>query len=493
MPPPISLQELPVKVLFVSVEMSPLVKVGGLADVAGSLPKALRNRGLDVRVVLPLHRAVDRRRHELVRTVDTVRVPTPRGPLPVALWQGRAGGIPVYVVENAQMFDRSQVYGEPDDVHRWLFFCDAVLALLPHLDWRPDVVHLNDWHAAFIAARLRGDAARAPSTPALLYTIHNLALKGEFDRHFATEHHLSLHPPAGLEVSSELLCSGMAQGIARADLITTVSPTYAREILTPEYGAGLDPLLRQRASDLFGILNGIDDDEFNPATDPRLPAHFSADDLGPRREVRRALQRHTGLGESAAPVVGVVNRLFWQKGADIAVDGIGRLLDAGAALQFVVLGTGDQVYHEQLRALERRHSHAVKLYLEFNPDLAQLIYGGSDIFLMPSRYEPCGLGQMIAMRYGSVPVVRRTGGLADTVIDADEQPASGRGFVFAEPNGAALAAALQRAFAAYRDPPRWRAIQLNGMRADFSWKEPASRYADLYGMAVDRRAARSHL
>ncbi len=478
------------KVLFVSVEMSPLVKVGGLADVAGSLPKALRARGLDVRVVLPLHRPIDRQHHRLARVVEQVTVPASRGSAPVSLWQGKAAGVPVYAVEHAPMFDRPQVYGEPDDVRRWLFFCDAVLALLPHLNWQPDVIHLNDWHAAFIAARLRGHTERVNETPALVYTIHNLALKGEFDRRFAAEHRLPLHPPAGLEASPDLLCSGMAQGIVHADLITTVSPTYAREILTPEYGAGLDQLLRWRASDLFGILNGIDYEEFDPSTDPRLPVHFSADDLAPRAEVRRHLQRLTGLGDSAAPVLGVVNRLFWQKGADIAVDGIGRLLGEGATLQFVVLGTGDQTYHEQLQALARRFPHAVKLYLEFNPDLAQIIYGGSDIFLMPSRYEPCGLGQMIAMRYGSVPVVRRTGGLADTVIDADEQPTDGRGFVFDEPEGTALAAALRRAFTAYRDRPRWRTIQLNGMHADFSWNKSAGQYAELYGMALDRRAAR---
>ncbi len=478
------------KVLFVSVEMSLLVKVVGLADVAGSLPKALRARGLDVRVALPLHRAVDRRRHLLTRLVEDVPVPTPHGPTAVSLWRGEAAGVPVYAVEHAPMFDRPQVYGEPDDVRRWLFFCDAVLALLPHLDWRPDVIHLNDWHAAFIAARLHDGSGPADETPPLVYTIHNLALKGEFDRRFATEHHLSLHPPAGLEISPELLCSGMAQGIAHADLVTTVSPTYAREILTPEYGAGLDPLLRRRASDLFGILNGIDYEEFDPATDPRLPAHFTADDLAPRAAVRRFLQRLTGLGESEAPVVGVVNRLFWQKGADIAVDGVGRLLEEGTALQFVVLGTGDQVYHEQLQALAHRHPRAVKLYLEFNPDLAQLIYGGSDIFLMPSRYEPCGLGQMIAMRYGSVPAVRRTGGLADTVLDADERPDEGRGFVFEEPSGEALAGALRRALAAYRDRRRWRAIQVNGMRADFSWNQSAGRYAELYSLALGRRTAR---
>lgn len=474
------------RVLFATVEMAPLVKVGGLADVAGSLPKALVKRGHDVRVVMPLHRVIDTATYGFRRVLENVAVQTPRGPEQAGLWEGRVNGVTVYLVECADMFERPQVYGEPDDTQRWLFFCDGLLAALPLLDWQPDVLHLNDWHAAFTASRLRADLAHPFARVPVVYTIHNLALKGDFDEGFATANALHLRPTSDPGVGDELLRSGMAQGIVHADVVNTVSETYAREILTPEYGAGLDGLLNRRANDLFGIVNGIDDEEFNPATDPRLPAHFSAANLAPRAEVRAALQRMAGLQQSDAPVIGIVNRLFWQKGADIAVEAVGTLLDAGAPLQFIVLGTGDEQYHQQLLDLERRFPSAVKIYLKFDPELAQVIYGGSDMFLMPSRYEPCGLGQMIAMRYGSVPVVRRTGGLADTVPDADEDRVNGRGFVFEAPEGSALAATLRRALAAFADRDRWRELQLRGMRTDFSWNEAAGRYVRLYETAAER-------
>jgi starch synthase len=480
------LEEHAVQVLFVTVEMSPLVKVGGLADVAGSLPKALAARGHDVRVILPLHQAIDTAQYGFRRTIDGIAVPTPRGPEQAAIWEGSLSGVTVYLIESSDMFGRPRVYGEPDDSQRWLFFCDAVLAAAPRLGWQPDVLHLNDWHAAFVAVRLAADRAHPLAATPAVYTIHNLALKGDIDEAFIRANGLAVEPGYDPGVPPEMLRSGMAQGILRASVVNTVSETYAKEILTPEYGAGLDPLLRRRERDVFGILNGIDYDEFNPATDPHIPAHFSADDLGPRAAVRQALQDTAGLERSAAPVIGVVNRLFWQKGADIAVDGVGRLLDEGATLQFIVLGTGDEQYHRQLQDLEARYPRAVKLFLTFDPVLAQVIYGGSDMFLMPSRYEPSGLGQMIAMRYGSVPVVRRTGGLADTVPDADEYPEGGRGFAFDAPDGAALAEALRRALAAFADTNRWRQIQLAGMRADLSWNEAAGRYLDLYAAARGR-------
>lgn len=480
------------QVLFVSVEMAPLVKIGGLADVAGSLPKALVAAGHDVRVIMPLHEAVDTARYGFSRVVENLSVETPRGPEPCSLWQGSIGGVTVYLVESGDMFARPNVYGEPDDTQRWLFFCDAVLAALARLDWRPDVLHLNDWHSAFVAARMQTGAARLP----LLYTIHNLALKGDFDEQFAVANGLERAggddaAQAGHEqLEPWMWRSGMGQGILHADLINTVSETYAREILTPEFGAGLDPILRRRGQDVFGILNGIDDQQFDPATDPHLPAQFSAENLGARAEVRQELRRDAGLPESAAPVLSMVTRLFWQKGADILVDAAGRLLADGAALQLVVLGSGDQQYEQALQQLASAYPGAVKVYLGYDPVLAQLIYGGSDMFLMPLRYEPCGLGQMIAMRYGSVPVVRRTGGLADTVPDADAQPNSGRGFAFDNADGAALVEALRRALAAFGDAPRWQAIQQRGMRADFSWREAAGRYLHLYETAITRAARR---
>ncbi len=478
------------KILFVTVEMAPLVKVGGLADVAGSLPRALIALGHDVRVIMPMHEDIDTARYGFRATVPEVTVGTPRGPEQAAVWEGQPGGIPVYLIQQSDMFERPQVYGEPDDHQRWLFFCDAVLAAAPRLGWQPDILHLNDWHAAFVAARLHTDAGHPLARTPVVYTIHNLALKGEFDEPFAVVNDLPAGDHAAAGVSAELLRSGMALGILHSDVLNTVSPTYAREILTPEFGAGLEPLLQRRQHDLYGVLNGIDYEEYNPATDTRLPATFHAGDLSGRKTVRAALLASAGMDPTEAPILGVVNRLFWQKGADIAVDAVQELLAEGADLRFILLGTGDVPYHEQLESLANRYPQRVALFLRFDPDLAQVIYGGSDLFLMPSRYEPCGLGQMIAMRYGAVPVVRRTGGLSDTVPDADAT-SEGRGFCFEAPEGTALAGALRRALAAYRQKERWLAIQQRGMRADLSWTEAAGHYVNLYLAAQDRAARRA--
>jgi starch synthase len=273
-------------------------------------------------------------------------------------------------------------------------------------------------------------------------------------------------------------------------VISTVSETYAKEILRPEYGAGLDPLLRRRERDLFGILNGIDPEAFDPSTDPYITCHYSAADPTPRAENKEALQSELGLPVAPnVPLVGVVNRLFWQKGMDIAADGVRAVL-ADTRLQFVVLGTGEPEYEERLLALQSQFPENVRVVLAYDAPLGQRIYAGSDMFVMPSRYEPCGLGQMIAMRYGAVPVVRRTGGLADTVRDDDEHPGEGLGFVFGPAAGPALADALRRAIRAYRDNERWRGIMHRGMTRDFSWSEAAPKYLRLYESALTRAQQR---
>jgi len=475
------------RVLFAAVEMSPLAKVGGLADVAGSLPKALVRLGHDVRVILPLHQGVDTPRYRFQRTVSEIQVPTPRGPERVDIWQGVVDGVTTYLVEQMDMFERPYIYGEPDDAQRFLFFSDAVLAAAPRLGWLPEVLHLHDWHSAFIAARLRADPSHPLARAASVYTIHNLALRGDFDDAFVEANGLVVPVVEGMDVDN--LRNGMALGILCADIVSTVSVTYAREILTPEFGAGLDPLLRQRAGNVFGIVNGIDPEAFDPAHDPHLAAPFSAADPTPKREDKAALQREAGLPvDEIVPLIGVVNRLFWQKGMDIAAAAIGDLLP-DQPLQLVVLGTGDERYERQLTDLAARYPRAIKVWLEYNPPVGQRIYAGSDMFLMPSRYEPCGLGQMIAMRYGSVPVVRATGGLVDTVSDADQDPETGVGFRFEAAEPAALAAALRRAVRAFHDRERWRAIVRRGMTRDFSWHEAAPKYVDLYARALATRAA----
>jgi starch synthase len=471
------------RVLIASVEMSPLAKVGGLADVAGSLPKALVGRGHDVRVMLPLHAGIDTASHGFTRVLADVPVETPRGAERASVWEGRVEGVTTYLVEAMDLFERPNIYGEPDDAQRFLFFSDALLATVPQLQWTPEVLHLQDWHTAFVSARLRGGIDHPLSDAAIVYTIHNLALRGDFDRDFADANGIAVPRVQGIDPS--ILRSGMALGIMHADMVSTVSRTYAREILTPEFGAGLDPLLRRRSGSVAGIVNGIDMDAFDPARDPAIIAPYSAGDPSGKAENKAALQRETGLPIAPdLPLVGVVNRLFWQKGMDLAADAVADVL-AGEPLQLIVLGTGEWQYEQKLQALARRFPDQVRVILAFDPPLGQRIYAGSDLFLMPSRYEPCGLGQLIAMRYGSVPVVRRTGGLADTVADVDES-ADGTGFQFGPADAAALAAALRRALAYYRRSARWRDIQQRDMRRDFSWNAAAAEYVGLYERALAR-------
>ena len=478
------------KVLFAAAEMSPLAKVGGLGDVAGSLPRALRAAGADVRVAMPMHGAIERTSLQLTHLLSGVVVPWPSGDERVDVWQSDVAGVPVYLIENARYLGRPTVYGFDDDRERFLFFCDALLAAAPHLGFVPEVVHAQDWHSAFLLTRLAAHPEHPWAAAGRVYTIHNLALQGNFDGGFA--HHFGIGDPQLVSPDgvADTAYSAMAQGIIQADRVNTVSDTYAKEILTPEYGAGLDALLRARSAVVSGIVNGIDYDEFNPATDPAIPAHYSVDSLEARAEDRRALQREAGLPESdRAPLFGVVTRLFAQKGIDLVAQVFGPILEHSGA-QLAVLGTGDPDVHAQLLDLEARFPKQVKVWLEFNPPLGQRVYAGCDVFLMPSRYEPCGLGQLISLRYGAVPLVRRTGGLADTVQDADAALTRGNGFVFERADAGELAATVERALAAFQNRAAWRAMQERGMRQDWSWRRAAGRYLELYAAALaDRTAA----
>ncbi len=480
-------------VLFAAAEMSPLAKVGGLGDVTGSLPRALRAAGDDVRVAMPMHGAIERAALNLRHLLAGVKVSWPGGDERVDVWQTDVRGVPVYLLENARYFGRPNIYGCDDDTERFLFFCDALVACAPHLGFRPDVVHAQDWHTALLLTRLASNDAHRWADAGRVYTIHNLALQGEFDRAFAQRHNIApvrLIPPDALPAS--IAYSGMAQGIMQADRVNTVSETYAKEILTAEYGAGLDGLLRARASVVSGIVNGIDYNEFDPETDPALAQHYSADTLDQRIANKRALQAQAGLPvrDGSPMLFATVTRLFAQKGIDLVAVAFDSLL-AARDVQLVVLGTGDGDVHEMLVQLQEKYPQKVKIWFDFNPTLGQQIYAGCDVFLMPSRYEPCGLGQLISLRYGAVPLVRRTGGLADTVEDADLARRSGTGFVFDAANADELEHAAERALAAFEQADGWRALQERGMRNDWSWVRAAAKYRELYAAAVaDRRHAR---
>lgn len=473
------------KILLMSAEVAPFAKRGGLGDVAGSLPKALRQMGHDVRVVMPAYRQIEHGFPDVTPMSLNLNVPMGAGPVRAGAFEGRLpdSDVPIYFVAESHLFNRPEIYGYGDDAYRFAFFSRAALDLvIAALGWRPDVVHTNDWHTApavtWLATAGQGDARyRAMPT---VFTIHNLAHQGKapwsiFD-YLGLQTH-SLSEEAYGEVNF------MARGIYHATMINTVSPTYAREIMTAEGGAGLDGLLRHRGFDVHGILNGIDYDEWNPATDSRLASTYDAGNMTQRLENRRALQETLGLPQGEdAPLAAMISRLDWQKGLDITGHVVHLLLNnAAGEAQFVVLGTGEAHYETMFAQLAGYHRQKMSAILAYNADLAPLIYGGSDLFLMPSLFEPCGLGQMIAMRYGSVPVVRATGGLADTVENEVT------GFTFREHSAQAFWQALSRAVHVYRhEPEHWQEIQERGMKADFSWERSARGYEQLYRWAIAR-------
>ncbi len=477
----------PLKILYLSAEVVPFAKTGGLADVAGSLPKAIRALGHDIRVCMPRYGRIDKARFNLQEVVPSFGVPVDREHEPAAIWQGIIGtDVPVYMVDNARYFDRDGIYMYPDDAERFIFFCRAALEMLrePQLNWQPDIIHCNDWHTAIVPNWLRTIYKDDPffAHTATVYTIHNLAYQGIFGHRVlevaGIDEYGFLYHPQVADLAE--VVDMMARGIYFADVINTVSEKYAQEILTPEYGEHLDPLLRDRRDHLFGILNGIDTEVLNPATDTYLAARFDAAHLDARAANKEALQREAGLPVSpTTPLVGIISRLADQKGFDLISRIIDPLLNF-VDIQFVLLGTGEQHYHDMFSALAQRYPHKAAAFLTFNAALAQRIYGGSDMFLMPSRFEPCGLGQMIAMRYGSVPVVRATGGLADTVQDYDPRGEKGNGFSFEAYDSMALFATLVRAAETYRHVDAWRRLMLRDMSADFSWARSAAKYADLY-------------
>jgi starch synthase len=488
----------PLKILLLSAEVVPFAKTGGLADVAGSLPKALRALGHDVRVAMPRYGRISLEKFNLTRRLAPYPVKVAEQEVPAELYEGRIGqDTPIYFTDNAHYFDRDGIYMYPDDAERFIFFCRAILEALPRLDWKPDIIHCHDWHTGIVPNWLQTIYAGAEylQQAATVYTIHNLAYQGIFGYRVLeiagiAELGFIAHPQmTDLQEVVDL----MARGIYFADVINTVSERYAQEILTPEYGERLDPLLRDRRDRLFGILNGIDVETLNPATDPYLVSHYDSNHLESRPPNKDALQREAGLAPAPrAPLIGIVSRLADQKGFDLLAQIIEPLL-TNLPVQMVILGTGEQKYHDLLSNLAGRFAGRLAVFLTFSAALAQRIYAGSDMFLMPSRFEPCGLSQMVAMHYGSVPVVRATGGLADTVTDYDPLTDQGNGFSFEPYDAMALYTAIVRAAETYRHQDLWRRLMLRGMLADFSWDASAKKYVDLYRRALATRQARPSL
>jgi starch synthase len=464
---------MPPKVAFAAAEAAPFAKVGGLADVAGSLPQALARLGAEVTLYVPLHGTIDRAKWGIPNEGAERSVAYGASHVRVAYPTIQRDGVRVVFVANKRI-GRDRVYGAPDDAKRYAFFCRAVATALA--DEPVDVVHAHDWHAALLVPMIGRKLAT-------VFTIHNLAYQGKTSA--------EILPPIGLpktripaEKPGE--CNPMARAIARADIVSTVSPRYAKEILTSEFGEGLDGLLHERKADVRGIVNGIDTDFFDPARDPHIAAQYSADDRRGKAQCKAALQTEGGLRvDPETPMLGVIGRLVEQKGIDLLTAVAPDLLEGGA--QLVVLGTGDPAYEERWRKLRDRYPSRLFLTLGFDAALAQRIYAGCDLFLMPSRFEPCGLGQLISLRYGTIPVVRAVGGLADTVRDLDDRPRDGNGFSFRQYDRTAFSGALARALRAFRrDGDQWNELRGRAMHEDHSWTASATQYLDVYKLAQRR-------
>ncbi len=479
------------KVLFAAAEVAPFAKTGGLADVAGSLPKTLVQLGHDVRIAMPRYKQIQEGEYLLDYPVEMDHH-LETGIIRTTKIRGKGGEVPVYLIDNYRYFYRDGIYGFPDEAERYHFFCKALLGMLPRIGFQPDLIHCNDWQCGLIPLFLKTKYCEDPfyQRIATLFTIHNLQYQGVFprqvlrvlglgDEYFTMER---------LEFYGGV--SFMKAGIIYADLISTVSRKYAAEIQTPEFGERLDGLLRKRAQDLTGIINGIDYEEFNPKTDPYIAQNYGIDSVELKRQNKYALQREVGLPVGDAPLVGMVTRLVDQKGLDLVTAAFAEIMKLG--VQFVLLGSGADHYQKAFAEFKMRYPRQTSVHLGFNPALAQKIYAGADIFLMPSRFEPCGLSQLISLRYGTIPVVRATGGLADTIHDYDETREKGNGFVFGPYEPGALLGALRRALNVYtHHPDQWHRLIVNAMKADYSWQRSAQEYVRLYERAIAKHLATS--
>ena len=461
------------RILFVASEAFPLAKVGGLADVTSSLAIALQDSGHEPCLILPRYRSIRIPIQGIQR--KNVVVPFMGHSEQVALKMTRLKKrIPVHLVENDHYFGTDEIYTQ-DELKRFLFFSLTIPAIISQLDLHPDIIHCHDWHTALVPLWLKKAKMKLPC----IFTIHNLAYQGSFDQQFFLDSGLSsVWQEYGPVSAPRPSLNFMSQGILLADIVTTVSPTYASEILTPQYGCGLDQLLNYRRNELYGIVNGIDYDEYNPATDPYLERNYDSATAERRTDNKLALQKKGNLPQNLdVPLLGMVSRLEEQKGIDLPLEAAEQLI-AETKAQLLILGQGRERYHELLTRLALRYPGRVSVTIANDEKLAHLIYGGCDMFLMPSRFEPCGLGQMIAMRYGAVPVVRHTGGLADTVKDVIEE--TGNGFVFQDYTVSDMLGAIKRAGERFRRREEWNNLMKQNMNLDFSWKTSAKKYEEVY-------------
>ncbi len=489
------------RVILASSEVVPYSKTGGLGDVAGALPKALARVGCDISVVTPRYTGFGKNHGDVVSHAtgemifDDLSVPFAGGMKYAAVWRDwpdGMGGAPVYFIDNHEYFGHGYIYGSGNfDVERFAFFSRATLELAKRIGGSPDIVHCNDWQTGFIPAYLATVYARDPffARTATLFTVHNLAYQGFFDPNLLPK--FGLGWPAfsredyerGMEFRGS--ASAMKSGLYFSTAISTVSPKYAQEIQTPEFGNDLDGFLRWRRHDLLGILNGVDYNEWNPETDQHIAANYSIHDLGGKTACKRDLLEKYDLPvDLEKPLVAIVSRLTQQKGIELIAQAIGRILETGA--YFILLGSGAESYEGHFQHVRDTAPNQAGVYFGYNNQLAHQIEAGADMFLMPSSYEPCGLNQMYSLKYGTVPIVRGVGGLDDTIRNFEPTTEQGNGYKFYDYSADRLVEKFYEALMAYYDRETWRRLQRNGMREDFSWERSAHNYLNAYHLIVDQ-------
>jgi len=491
-----------INVLFMASEADPLIKVGGLGDVAGSLPRALtsigtttgrRSASLDVRLVIPFHPAIKRDRSSLQKVAE-YQVGATGGKIPVSVFSLDLDGLLVYLLDGPPIASETGVYSADlaGDGYKYVFFSQAALSLPKRLDWRLDILHANDWHTAAAVYSLALNRLTDPfyRNTASVLTIHNLPYLGAMTSHALSA--FDLPPAENTSLPAWANHMALPLGLLTADSIVAASPGYSREIMTEEFGSGLHSFLRAHASKITGILNGLDTRRWDPATDLELVANFSSGNLSPRSINKGYLQSELELDQdSAFPLLAMVTRMDPQKGVDLAIQAIRLLLHESKQekhpFQVIFLGTGDPVLEQSARSLEQEYPNLIRARITYNERLSRHIFAGADMLLMPSRYEPCGLSQMIAMRYGCIPIARSTGGLSDTIHDPlDHQNRTG--FLFKPAKPEALADAIQRALAVLKGPSdNWQAMQVYAMQQDFSWDRSAQEYYQLYSQLLDSK------
>lgn len=482
------------KILIASPEAIPYIKTGGLADVAGALCKEYRRMKKDARIILPLYKKIRDISPSPRDTGIKIDVPVGDRHIEGRIFSDQSSN---YFIGCDEFFDRQELYGTPegdfaDNAARFIFFSRGIIEACKSLKFKPDIIHCNDWQTGLVPLYLKTiykDDKFFKKTATLL-TIHNLGYQGLFP---ASDMHLTnlgweLFTPDSIEFYGNM--NFLKAGIISADTLSTVSDTYAKEILDEEFGFGLDGVLRNREKDLYGVINGIDYEEWDPSEDRLLPAYYTYKDLSGKaackRELLKTLFQKSDIRVSErAPVIGMVGRLSEQKGLELVIQSIPELSSSG--IKLVVLGKGNEKYHAAFSEIAKKYPRTISVTIGFNDRLAHRIYAGSDFFLMPSKYEPCGLGQLISQRYGSIPITRKTGGLADTVRDYNPLALKGTGFLFSDYTPSAMQDALKRAFCVYTDRDKMNKMIRDGMKADFSWKRSAERYIELYGNALNKR------